>query len=82
MSLRWKIVGGFGLLLALIALLGWVTVSLFASLRTVQRGVFDEAVPGLVEVDEIVLAYTAQSAAVRVSLSGSRGERSLLAESS
>jgi serine phosphatase RsbU (regulator of sigma subunit)/CHASE3 domain sensor protein len=78
MSLRWKIVGGFGLLLALIALLGWVTVSLFASLRTVQRRVFDDAVPGLVAVDEIVLAYTAQSAAVRVSLVGSRGEQALL----
>lgn len=78
MSLRWKIVGGFGLLLALIALLGWVTVSLFASLRNVQRGVFDEAVPGLVTVDEIVLSYTAQSAAVRGSLIESGGQRTLV----
>ncbi|MGH2735224.1 MAG: HAMP domain-containing protein, partial [Actinomycetota bacterium] len=65
LSLRWKIVGGFGLLLALIVLLGWVTLSLFTSLRTVQRRVFDEAVPGLNSVDEIVRSYTAQSAAVR-----------------
>ncbi len=65
LSLRWKIVGGFGLLLALIGLLGWVTLSLFSSLRTVQRRVFDDAVPGLVTVDEIVRSYTAQSAAVR-----------------
>jgi serine phosphatase RsbU (regulator of sigma subunit)/CHASE3 domain sensor protein len=65
MSLRWKIVGGFGLLLALIGLLGWVTLSLFSSLRTVQRRVFDDAVPGLVTVDEITRSYTAQSAAVR-----------------
>jgi len=54
LSLRWKIVGGFGLLLALIAVLGWVTLSLFGSLRSVQRRVFDEAIPGLVAVDEIV----------------------------
>ena len=65
LSLRWKIVGGFGLLLALIALLGWVTLSLFDSLRGVQRKVFDNAIPGLVAVDEIVRSYTAQSAAVR-----------------
>ena len=65
LSLRWKILGGFGLLLALIGLLGWVTLSLFSSLRTVQRRVFDDAVPGLVTVDEIVRSYTAQSAAVR-----------------
>lgn len=65
LSLRWKIVGGFGLLLALIGLLGWVTLSLFSSLRTVQRRVFDDAVPGLVTVDEITRSYTAQSAAVR-----------------
>jgi serine phosphatase RsbU (regulator of sigma subunit)/CHASE3 domain sensor protein len=64
LSLRWKIVGGFGLLLALIALLGWVTLSLFLSLRSVQRKVFDEAIPGLIAVDEIVRSYTAQSAAV------------------
>jgi serine phosphatase RsbU (regulator of sigma subunit)/CHASE3 domain sensor protein len=64
LSLRWKIVGGFGLLLALIALLGWVTLSLFLSLRSVQRKVFDEAIPGLIAVDEVVRSYTAQSAAV------------------
>lgn len=68
LSLRWKLVGGFGLLLALIVLLGWVTLSLFGSLRSVQRRVFNEAVPGLVAVDEIVRSYTAQSAAVRGSL--------------
>jgi serine phosphatase RsbU (regulator of sigma subunit)/CHASE3 domain sensor protein len=76
LSLRWKIVGGFGLLLALIALLGWVTLSLFGSLRGVQRRVFEEAVPGLVAVDEIVRSYTAQSAAVRGALIGS--QRTLL----
>jgi serine phosphatase RsbU (regulator of sigma subunit)/CHASE3 domain sensor protein len=65
LSLRWKLVGGFGVLLALIGVLGWVTLSLFSSLRTVQRRVFDDAVPGLVTVDEIVRSYTAQSAAVR-----------------
>jgi serine phosphatase RsbU (regulator of sigma subunit)/CHASE3 domain sensor protein len=65
LSLRWKIVGGFGLLLALMALLGWVTLSLFGSLRSVQRRVFDEAIPGVVAVDEIVRSYTAQLAAVR-----------------
>lgn len=64
LSLRYKIVGGFLLLLALIGLLGWVTLSLFTSLRTVQRRVFDDAVPGLVAADEIVRSYTAQSAAV------------------
>jgi serine phosphatase RsbU (regulator of sigma subunit)/CHASE3 domain sensor protein len=65
LSLRWKIVGGFGLLLLLIALLGYVTFSLFGSVRDVQRRVFDRAVPQLVAVDEIVRSYTAQSAAVR-----------------
>jgi serine phosphatase RsbU (regulator of sigma subunit)/CHASE3 domain sensor protein len=65
LSLRTKIVGGYGLLLILIVLLGWVTLSLFNSLRTVQRSVFDSAVPGLVVVDEIVRSYTAQSGAVR-----------------
>ncbi len=64
LSLRWKIVGGFGVLLALIAVLGSVTLSLFGSLRTVQRQVFAEAIPGLVATDEIVRSYTAQSAAV------------------
>jgi serine phosphatase RsbU (regulator of sigma subunit)/CHASE3 domain sensor protein len=65
LSLRWKIVGGFGLLLGLIALLGWVTLSLFSSLRSVQREVFDDAVPGVVEVDEIVRSFTAQNAALQ-----------------
>jgi serine phosphatase RsbU (regulator of sigma subunit)/CHASE3 domain sensor protein len=64
LSLRQKIVGGFGLLLALIVLLGWVTLSLFNSLRTVQSRVFDDAVPGLVAVNQIVRSYSAQSAAV------------------
>ena len=72
LSLRWKIVGGFGILLLLIALLGWVTFSLFTSLRSVQRRVFDTAIPGLIAVDEIVLSYTAQSAAVRGYLIGSQ----------
>jgi serine phosphatase RsbU (regulator of sigma subunit)/CHASE3 domain sensor protein len=64
LSLRRKLVGGFGLLLVLIAVLSWVTLSLFDSLRGVQRRVFDDAIPGLVTVDEIVRSYTAQSAAV------------------
>lgn len=72
LSLRWKIVGGFGILLTLIALLGWITFSLLSSLRDVQRKVFDDAVPGLVAVDEIVRSYTAQSAAVRGYLIGSQ----------
>jgi serine phosphatase RsbU (regulator of sigma subunit)/CHASE3 domain sensor protein len=65
LSLRRKITGGFALLLILVILLGWVTLSLFGSLRTIQRSIFDEAVPGVVAVDEIVRSYTAQSAAVR-----------------
>ncbi|MEA2508846.1 MAG: phosphoserine phosphatase RsbU/P [Actinomycetota bacterium] len=65
LSLRWKIVGGFGVLLILIVVLGWVTLSLFGSLRTVQRRVLDQAVPELVTVDQIIRSYTAQSAAVR-----------------
>jgi serine phosphatase RsbU (regulator of sigma subunit)/CHASE3 domain sensor protein len=65
LSLQRKIAGGYGLLLILIIALGWVTLSLFNSLRTVQRSVFNSAVPGLVVVDEIVRSYTAQSAAVR-----------------
>ena len=69
-SLRLKIVGGFGLLLTLMALLGWVTLSLFSSVRTVQAEVFDDAIPGLIAVDEIVRSYTAQSAAVRGALIG------------
>lgn len=79
LSLRWKIVGGFGLLLALIALLGWVTLSVVSSLRDVQRRVFAEAIPGLVAVDEIVRSYTAQSAAVRGALI-SEGDRPQLVE--
>jgi hypothetical protein len=67
-SLRLKIVGGYGLMLALIAILGWVTLSLFSSVRNLQEQVFDDAVPGLVIVDEIVRSYTAQSAAVRGAL--------------
>lgn len=65
LSLRWKIVGGFGVVLALVAVLSWVTFSLFGSLRSVQRQVFDEAIPGLVATDEIIRSYTAQSAAIR-----------------
>jgi serine phosphatase RsbU (regulator of sigma subunit) len=64
LSLRWKIVGGFAVLLVLVAILSWVTFSLFDSLRSVQRRVFDDAIPGLVATDEIVRSYTAQIAAV------------------
>jgi sigma-B regulation protein RsbU (phosphoserine phosphatase) len=46
-------------------LLGWVTLSLFGSLRNVQKRVFETAIPELVAVDEIVRSYTAQSAAIR-----------------
>ncbi|MFN2587515.1 MAG: PP2C family protein-serine/threonine phosphatase [Actinomycetota bacterium] len=72
MSLRWKIVVGFGILLGLIGILAWVTLALFSSLRSVQRQVFNDAVPGLVAVDEIVRSYTAQSAAVTLYLIGSQ----------
>jgi serine phosphatase RsbU (regulator of sigma subunit)/CHASE3 domain sensor protein len=65
LSLRHKIAGGFGLLLALIVLLAWVTFSLFGSLRTVQSRVFNEAIPGLVTVNQVVGAYSGQSNAVR-----------------
>ncbi|HEV3472822.1 MAG TPA: SpoIIE family protein phosphatase [Actinomycetota bacterium] len=65
LSLRWKIVGGFGVVLALVAILSWVTFSLFGSLRSVQRRVFDNALPGLVATDEIIRSYTAQSGAIR-----------------
>jgi serine phosphatase RsbU (regulator of sigma subunit)/CHASE3 domain sensor protein len=65
LSLRSKLVGGFGLLLLLIAVLGWVTLLLFDSLRGVQSGVLERAIPELVTVDEIVRSYTAQSAAAR-----------------
>lgn len=78
LGLRWKIVGGFGILLLLIALLGWVTLSLFTSLRSVQRRIFDDAIPGLIAVDEIVRSYTAQSADIRGYLIG--GQPTLLGE--
>ena len=78
LSLRWKIAGGFGVLVALILALSWVTFSLFGSLRNVQRRVFDDALPGLVAVDEIVRSYTAQSAAVRGYMINS--QRELLAQ--
>ena len=65
LGLRWKIAGGFGVLLALLAVLGWVTLSLFSSVRGVQRQVIDEAVPQLVTVGEVVRSFEAQSAAVR-----------------
>lgn len=77
-SLRWKIVGGFGALLALLALLGWVTLSQFSALRGIQRRVFNEAIPGLVAVNEIVRSFSAQSAAVRGFLIGN--QQSLLAQ--
>jgi len=65
LSLRQKIVGGFGLLLVLLAVLGWVTLSVLASLREVQARVYEDALPGLRAADEIVRSYTAQSAAAR-----------------
>jgi serine phosphatase RsbU (regulator of sigma subunit)/CHASE3 domain sensor protein len=65
LSLRHKLIGGFGLLLALIVLLAWVTLSLFNSLRAVQSRVFDVAIPGLVTVNQVVRSYTAQTSAVR-----------------
>lgn len=74
LSLRWKIAGGFGVLVALILALSWITFSLFGSLRSVQRKVFDDALPGVIAVDEIVRSYTAQSAAVRGYLIGSQRE--------
>src|SRR5688500_2776979 len=74
LSLRWKIAGGFGVLVALILALSWITFSLFGSLRSVQRRVFDVALPGVIAVDEIVRSYTAQSAAVRGYLIGSQRE--------
>src|SRR5918999_5335492 len=72
LSLRWKIAGGFGVLVVLILALSWITFSLFGSLRNVQRKVFDDALPGLVAVDEIVRSYTAQSAAIGWYLIGSQ----------
>ena len=74
LSLRWKIAGGFGVLVILILALSWITFSLFGSLRSVQRRVFDVALPGVIAVDEIVRSYTAQSAAVRGYLIGSQRE--------
>jgi serine phosphatase RsbU (regulator of sigma subunit)/CHASE3 domain sensor protein len=74
LSLRWKIAGGFGVLVALILALSWITFSLVGSLRSVQRKVFDDALPGLIAVDEIIRSYTAQSAAVRGYLIGSQNE--------
>ena len=74
LSLRWKIAGGFGVLVILILALSWITFSLFGSLRSVQRRVFDDALPGVIAVDEIVRSYTAQSAAVRGFLIGSQRE--------
>lgn len=78
LSLKWKIAGGFGAFLLLIVLLGWVTLSLLLSLRSVQRRVLNEALPGLVAVNEIVRSYTAQAGAVRGSLIGSRSQEALL----
>ena len=72
LSLRWKIAGGFGAIVALMLILAWVTFSLFGSVRSVQREVFDDALPGVVAVDEIVRSYTAQSAAIRGYLIGSQ----------
>jgi serine phosphatase RsbU (regulator of sigma subunit) len=66
--------GGFGLLLVMIGILGWVTLILFGSIRGVQQRVFDDAIPGLVAVEEIVRSYTAQSAAVRGYLIGNEPE--------
>jgi len=74
LSLKWKIAGGFAVLLLLIALLSSVTLSLFTSARDVQRRVFDRAIPALVAADEIVRSFTAQSAAVRGYLISSRPE--------
>ncbi|MGI8707639.1 MAG: PP2C family protein-serine/threonine phosphatase [Actinomycetota bacterium] len=79
LSLRQKIVGGFGLLIFLMLLLGWVTLLLFGSVRSVQGRVFDSAVPGVIAVDEIVRSYTAQSAAIRGFVINPN-QRSLLAE--
>lgn len=73
MSLRWKISAGFLILLALMGILAWVTISQFTSLRSVQRQVFNDAVPGLVAVDEIVRSYTAQSASVGLYLTADEG---------
>lgn len=73
LSLRWKISAGFLILLGLMAILAWVTFAQFLSLRSVQRQVFNDAVPGLVAVDEIVRSYTAQSASVGLYLTADPG---------
>ena len=73
LSLRWKISAGFLILLALMGILAWVTIAQFTSLRSVQRQVFNDAVPGLVAVDEIVRSYTAQSASVGLYLTAEPG---------
>lgn len=73
LSLRWKVSAGFLILLGLIGILAWVTIAQFTSLRAVQRQVFNDAVPGLVAVDEIVRSYTAQSASVGLYLTAEPG---------
>lgn len=73
LSLRWKVSAGFLILLGLMGILAWVTIAQFTSLRSVQRQVFNDAVPGLVAVDEIVRSYTAQSASVGLYLTAEPG---------
>ena len=73
LSLRWKISAGFVILLGLVGILAWVTIAQFTSLRAVQRQVFNDAVPGLVAVDEIVRSYTAQQASVGLYLTAEPG---------
>ncbi|HEX2195660.1 MAG TPA: SpoIIE family protein phosphatase [Actinomycetota bacterium] len=73
LSLRWKISAGFLILLGLVGILAWVTIAQFTSLRAVQRQVFNDAVPGLVAVDEIVRSYTAQQASVGFYLAAEPG---------
>ncbi|MDQ3951789.1 MAG: SpoIIE family protein phosphatase [Actinomycetota bacterium] len=73
LSLRWKISAGFAILLGLVGILAWVTIAQFTSLRAVQRQVFNDAVPGLVAVDEIVRSYTAQQASVGFFLAAEPG---------
>ncbi|HEX2057656.1 MAG TPA: SpoIIE family protein phosphatase [Actinomycetota bacterium] len=73
LSLRWKISAGFVILLGLVGILAWVTFAQLTSLRAVQRQVFNDAVPGLVAVDEIVRSYTAQQASVGFFLAAEPG---------
>lgn len=73
LSLRWKVSAGFLILLGLIGILAGATIAQFTSLRSVQRQVFNDAVPGLVAVDEIVRSYTAQSASVGLYLTAEPG---------